>query len=128
MQAQWKLSRAWGLANLIVLHRLSDLDAVGDVGSEARGLAQGLLGDTATRILYNEPFEEAQAAGNVLGLTSVEVAQLPLLSRGEGLWRVNERAFVVRHICTPDELTLFDTDARMLAKYPSEGDLTSSPR
>ena len=116
MQAQWKLSRAWGLANLIVLHRLSDLEAVGDVGSEARGLAQGLLGDTATRILYNEPFEESQAAGKVLGLTSVEIAQLPLLARGEGLWRVNERAFVVRHICTPGELTLFDTDARMLAR------------
>jgi len=76
----------------------------------------GAARDTATRILYNEPFEEAQAAGNVLGLTSVEVAQLPLLCRGEGLWRVNERAFVVRHICTPDELTLFDTDARMLAR------------
>jgi hypothetical protein len=116
MQAQWKLSRAWGLANLMVLHRLSDLDAVGDVGSEARGLAQGLLGDTATRILYNEPFEEAQAAGKVLGLTAVEIEQLPELARGEGLWRVNERAFVVRHICTPDELTLFDTDARMLAR------------
>jgi len=116
MQAQWKLSRAWGLANLMVLHRLSDLEAVGDIGSEARGLAQGLLGDTATRILYNEPFEEAQAAGKVLGLTSVEIAQLPELARGEGLWRVNERAFVVRHICTPDELTLFDTDARMLAQ------------
>ena len=116
MQAQWKLSRAWGLANLIVLHRLSDLEAVGDAGSEARGLAQGLLGDTATRILYNEPFDEAQAAGKVLGLTSVEVAQLPELGRGEGLWRVNERAFVVRHICTPQELTVFDTDARMLVK------------
>lgn len=116
MQAQWKLSRAWGIANLMVLHRLSDLDAVGDIGSEARGLAQGLLGDTATRILYNEPFEEAQAAGKVLGLTSVEIEQLPELARGEGLWRVNERAFVVRHICTPDELTLFDTDARMLAR------------
>jgi hypothetical protein len=116
MQAQWKLSRAWGLANLIVLHRLSDLEAVGDVGSEARGLAQGLLGDTATRILYNEPFEESQAAGKVLGLTSVEIAQLPLLARGEGLWRVNERAFVVRHICTPGELALFDTDGRMLSE------------
>ncbi len=114
MQAQWKLSRAWGLANLLVLHRLSDLEAVGDAGSEARGLAQGLLGDTATRILYNEPFDEAAAAGKVLGLTSVEVAELPELARGEGLWRVNERAFVVRHICTPDELAAFDTDARML--------------
>lgn len=114
MQAQWKLSRAWGLANLMVVHRLSDLDAVGEAGSQSRGLAQGLLGDTATRILYNEPFDEAQAAGSVLGLTSVEVAQLPELARGEGLWRVNERAFVVRHLCTPGELALFDTDGRMV--------------
>ena len=114
MQAQWKLSRAWGLANMMVVHRLSDLDAVGEAGSQSRGLAQGLLGDTATRILYNEPFDEAQAAGTVLGLTSVEVAQLPELARGEGLWRVNERAFVVRHLCTAGELDLFNTDRRMV--------------
>jgi hypothetical protein len=113
MQAQWKLSRAWGLANLMVVHRLSDLDAVGDIGSQARGLAQGLLGDTATRILYNQPYDEAHAASTVLGLTSVETAQLPDLARGEGLWRVNERAFVVRHLATPGELHLFDTDTRM---------------
>ncbi len=114
MQAQWKLSRAWGLANLMIVHRLSDLDAVGDTGSQSRGLAQGLLGDTATRILYNEPFDEAQAAGKLLGLTTIEVGQLPELAKGEGLWRVNERAFVVRHLCTPGELAVFDTDARML--------------
>jgi hypothetical protein len=114
MQAHWKLSRAWGLANLMIVHRLSDLDAVGDVGSQARGLAQGLLGDTATRILYNEPYDEARAAGRVLGLSDVEVQQLPELVRGEGLWRVNERAFVVRHLCTPGELELFDTNARMV--------------
>ena len=113
MQAQWKLSRAWGLANLMVVHRLSDLDAVGDLGSQSRGLAQGLLGDTATRIIYNQPFDEAQAAGKLLGLTSVEVGQLPELAQGEGLWRVNERAFVVRHLLTDGELGLFDTNARM---------------
>lgn len=115
MQAHWKLSRAWGLANLLIVHRLSDLDAVGDAGSEARGLAQGLLGDTATRILYNEPHDEATAAGNILGLSTTQVRQLPDLAQGEGLWKINQRAFVVRHICTPEELRLFDTNARMLA-------------
>lgn len=115
MQAHWKLSRAWGLANLLIVHRLSDLDAVGDAGSEARGLAQGLLGDTATRILYNEPHDEATAAGKILGLTTTQVRQLPDLAQGEGLWKINQRAFVVRHICTPEELRLFDTNARMLA-------------
>jgi hypothetical protein len=114
MQAQWKLSRAWGLANLMIVHRLSDLDAVGDTGSQSRGLAQGLLGDTATRILYNEPYDEATAARRVLGLASVETDQLPELAHGEGLWRIGQRAFVVRHICTPGELELFDTNARMI--------------
>jgi hypothetical protein len=116
MQAQWKLSRAWGLANLLIVHRLSDLDAVGEAGSRSRGLAQGLLGDTATRILYNEPYDEATAARRVLGLAAVEADQLPELAQGEGLWRIGQRAFVVRHVCTPGELQLFDTNARMITK------------
>jgi type IV secretory pathway VirB4 component len=116
MQAQWKLSRAWGLANLMIVHRLSDLDAVGDQGSQSRGLAQGLLGDTATRILYNEPYDEATAARRILGLASVEADQLPELAQGEGLWRIGQRAFVVRHVCTPGELDLFDTNARMITQ------------
>jgi hypothetical protein len=114
MQAHWKLSRAWGISNLLVVHRLSDLDAVGDAGSEARGLAQGLLADTATRIFYTEPYDEAEVAKKVLGLSSVEVAQLPELARGEGLWRVNERSFVVRHLVSDAELAWFSTDARMV--------------
>ena len=68
MQAHWKLSRAWGLANMMVVHRLSDLDAVGDLGSLSRGLAQGLLADTATRVLYNEPFDEAHGSGEIARL------------------------------------------------------------
>jgi hypothetical protein len=100
----------------MIVHRLSDLDAVGDLGSQARGLAQGLLADTATRILYNEPFDEAQTAGKLLGLTSVEIEHLPELAQGEGLWRVNERAFVARHLLTPAELALFETSQRMWDK------------
>lgn len=116
MRTQWKLSRGWGLANLMIVHRLGDLDAVGDAGSEARGLALGLLGDTATRILYYEPHEEAEAAGRLLGLSSVEVRELGRLADGEGLWRVNDRAFVVRHVRTPAEVELYNTDTRMVQK------------
>jgi hypothetical protein len=46
-------------------------------------------------------------------LSSTEIAQLPELDRGEGLWRIGERSFMVRHTCTPGELVLFDTDFRM---------------
>src|SRR5699024_5714159 len=33
MDAQWRLARHYGIANLLVFHRLSGLDTVGDAGS-----------------------------------------------------------------------------------------------
>jgi hypothetical protein len=51
MQSQWKLSRALGIANLMVIHRLSDLDAVGEANSQARNVALGLLAEGST-IVY----------------------------------------------------------------------------
>jgi type IV secretory pathway VirB4 component len=113
MQSQWKLSRALGIANLLIIHRLSDLDAVGDANSEARNLVLGLLADCSTKIIYAQEADEAKKTGGVLGLSSTEIAQLPDLERGEGLWRIGERSFMVRHTCTSNELVLFDTDVRM---------------
>src|SRR6478735_6007835 len=113
MQSQWKLSRALGIANLLIVHRLSDLDAVGDRGSEARALARGLLGDCSTKIIYQQEVSESPHTAKELGLSSAEHSQLPELQKGEGLWRVGQRSFVVRHIATDNELRLFDTNARM---------------
>ena len=113
MQSQWKLSRHWGIANLMVIHRLSDLDAVGDANSSARNLALGLLADSSTRIVYAQESGEAEKTGEAIGLSPTETAQLPDLARGEGLWRIGERAFVVSHDLTPGELAVYDTNARM---------------
>ena len=113
MQSQWKLSRGLGIANLLIVHRLSDLDAVGDVGSESRALARGLLGDCSTKIIYQQEVSESPHTARELGLSSAEHSQLPELQKGEGLWRVGQRSFVVRHIATDNELRLFDTNARM---------------
>jgi hypothetical protein len=113
MQSQWKLSRSLGIANLMVIHRLSDLDAVGERDSQSRNLALGLLADCSTKIIYAQESGEDAKTGAALGLSSTETLQLSSLARGEGLWRVGERSFVVRHVCTPDELTLFDTNQRM---------------
>jgi hypothetical protein len=115
MQTHWKLSRAWGIANLMVIHRLSDLDAVGDANSEARNLALGLLADCSTKVIYAQEAGEADKTAAALGLSSTETRELPGLAKGEGLWRIKDHAFVVRHLCTPGELALFDTDARMTA-------------
>ena len=113
MQSQWKLSRGLGIANLLIVHRLSDLDAVGDHDSQARALAKGLLGDCSTKIIYQQETSEAANTSTLVGLTTAEQAQLPDLQRGEGLWRVGSHAFVVRHATTAAELQLFDTNHRM---------------
>ncbi|WP_217201530.1 ATP-binding protein [Streptomyces buecherae] len=113
MQAQWKLSRGLGIANLLVVHRLSDLLTAGDAGSQGRALAEGLLADCSTRIIYRQETDQLAAAASLLGLTSVEMDAIAHLNRGRGLWKVASRSFIVQHLLHTEELTLFDTDARM---------------
>ena len=113
MQAQWKLSRAYGIANLMVIHRLSDLDAVGDAPSQARALAAGLLADCSTRIVYRQETDQRDGTATALGLTVTERELLTDLDLGEGLWHIGKRGFVVQHQMTTDELSIFDTSARM---------------
>ena len=113
MQAQWKLSRAYGIANLMVIHRLSDLDAVGDAASETRALAQGLLADCSTRITYRQENDQLTGSATALGLTGTETSLLPTLGLGQGLWRIRDRAFLVAHQLTAGEAQVFDTTSRM---------------
>ncbi|HEY1713107.1 MAG TPA: hypothetical protein VGG07_09395 [Solirubrobacteraceae bacterium] len=122
MQSHWKLSRHWGIANMLVVHRLSDLSAVGDADSASRNLALGLLADCSTRITYTQEYDQAVRTGAEIGLSSTEIDQLPGLNRGEGLWRIGERAFVVRHDLTAEELELYRTDTRMIAMAAGEAD------
>ncbi|MEU1629250.1 ATP-binding protein [Streptomyces sp. NPDC020096] len=113
MQSQWKLSRGLGIANLMVIHRLSDLLTAGDAGSRGRALAEGLLADCSTRIIYRQETDQLHAAAALLGLTRVETDAIAHLNRGRGLWKVAGRSFIVQHLLHAHELSLFDTDARM---------------
>ncbi len=113
LQASWKLSRAFGVSNLAVLHRLSDLSAVGASGSEQVGLAHGLLADSETRVVYAQPPGEVDRARELLGLSATEAELLPQLRRGVALWKVGRRGFLVQHLLSPEERALVDTDAAM---------------
>nr|WNW40681.1 ATP-binding protein [Streptomyces sp. Li-HN-5-13] len=113
MQQQWKLSRGLGIANLLILHRLSDLLAAGDAGSRGRVLAEGLLADCSTRIIYRQEPDQIQASMALLGLTGVEAQAIAALPRGRGLWKVAGLSFVVQHLLHPREKQLYDTDFRM---------------
>jgi type IV secretory pathway VirB4 component len=113
LQASWKLSRQYGIANVAVIHRLSDLRAAGAAGSEQAALAQGLLADSETRVIYGQSTSETAQARELLGLTDVEADILPELGRGVALWRVGTRSFLVEHHLGASERALVDTDTRM---------------
>ncbi|MFT4188527.1 MAG: ATP-binding protein [Aeromicrobium sp.] len=113
MQSQWKLARAWGIANFLVIHRLSDLDAIGDEGSSLRALADGLLADCSTRIIYAQQVDQVANTVAKLGLTTTETEYIPNLHQAHGLWKVGQHSFIVEHQLSAEEWPVFATDARM---------------
>jgi len=113
LRASAKLSRAYGVATVVVVHRLSDLTSAGEQGSEQVRLARGLLADVETRIVYGQPPSEVATARDLLGLSDVEAELLPRLPRGVALWKVGTRTFLVEHRLGRAERGIVDTDARM---------------
>ena len=113
LQASWKLSRSYGVANIAVLHRVSDLQSVGAAGSEQVGLASGLLADSETRVVYGQAPGEVAAARELLSLSETEADVVPQLRRGVALWKVGRRSFLVQHVVGRGERAIVDTDAAM---------------
>ena len=114
MDAQWRLARHLGIANMLIFHKLTDLDNVGDQGTAMRGLASSLLANAETRIIYRQEADQLGTTAKTLGLTRTERDLLPGLGLGQGLWRIKERSFVVQHQLHPNELAAFDTNSRFL--------------
>jgi hypothetical protein len=115
LQSSWKLSRAFGVSNVAVLHRVSDLHSVGASDSEQVALAQGLLSDSETRVVYAQSPGELDAAAELLSLSATESDLLPQLRRGVALWKVGQRSFLVQHRLSAMERSIVDTDAAMTA-------------
>ena len=116
LQSSWKLSRAFGVSNVAVLHRVSDLRSVGASDSEQVALAQGLLADSETRVVYAQSPGELEAASELLSLSATEADLLPQLRRGIALWKVGQRSFLVQHRLSGAERRIVDTDAAMAAR------------
>lgn len=113
LQQSYKLSRTYGVSNVAIMHRVSDLQASGSAGSEAYNLAKGLLSDTETRIIYGQPVSEVKLATEMIGLSSVEAELMPLLRRGQALWKVGQSSHLVQHILGAMETSIVDTDVAM---------------
>jgi type IV secretory pathway VirB4 component len=112
-QSNFKLARQFGVMNLVVLHKLADLQAAGDAGSRAARIAEGLLADASTRIVYHQDESQIELTRALLGLSESEAALISMLSAGQALWRVGNRSFVVQHYRSSLEASLTNTDTGM---------------
>jgi type IV secretory pathway VirB4 component len=113
LQRCWKLGRAYGVANIAVAHRISDLRAQADDGTATAKVTMGLLADTQTRVVLRQAHDQLADATAMLGLTEREADLLPRLPRGRALWKIAGRTAVVDHVVAPAEDRLTDTDAHL---------------
>ena len=114
MSEQWRLARTYGIANLLIMHKVADLNEIGDSTSGHRQKALGLLTEADTRIIYRQKHDAMRLTKEALGLTEAECEHVENLPKGVGLWKVGNRSFIVANRVTTDELEVFGTDDRML--------------
>jgi type IV secretory pathway VirB4 component len=112
-QSNFKLARQFGVMNLVVLHKLADLQTAGDAGSRAARIAEGLVADASTRIVYHQDESQIEVTRSLLGLSRSEGRLISMLSPGQALWRVGSRSFVVNHQRSRIEARMTDTDSGM---------------
>ena len=115
LQARLKLCRMYGIWNILVTHRLSDLRSQCDDGTAASKVAAGLVGDIQTKVVFRQATEELDEAAKLLRLNDKMLELLPQLTKGRALWMVAGRNAVVHHVLADHEAVLTDTDAAMRA-------------
>ena len=115
LQARLKLCRMYGIWNILVTHRLSDLRSQSDDGTAAAKVAAELVGDVQTKIVFRQATDQLDEARTRLRLNDATTDLLPQLTKGRALWVVANRVAVVHHVVGGHELHLTDTDSAMAA-------------
>lgn len=119
-QSNMKLSRQLGLSVVNVMHRLSDTLAAGAAGSATRSLAEGVIADSGTVVIYRQNRTERPLLRERLGLNAVQADTAMRLRQGQGLWVVNgdrRQVSLATHVRSDIEIALTDTDSAMTVDH-----------
>lgn len=127
MFQQWlKLSRHYGISNIVILHKMGDLDAVGDAGSLERSLAYSVVGDIENKFIFRVNHQEHSSLRDRLHLPPAHVEMARQLRKGEFIAYVGQYSYLVDCFATstPWEQDLFTTDD---AVHSADEDRTPPP-
>ncbi|SNS53951.1 hypothetical protein SAMN06309944_0707 [Micrococcales bacterium KH10] len=112
MDERVRLAGEWGIANMLIMHELADLDMVGDEGSPQRNQALGLLSKSQVKIVHTQSVTSIDATAKALALTRREADTVTALPQAHALWKIGRRSFIVRTRRTHAQGELFNTDER----------------
>ncbi|MGA1826716.1 hypothetical protein [Microbacterium sp.] len=126
MFQQWlKLSRHYGISNIVILHKIGDLDAVGDAESLERSLAYSIIGDIENKFIFRVNHQEQTALRGRLSLPPAHVEMARQLRKGEFLAYVGQYSYLVDCFATSTrwEYELFNTDDAVSAADRDDAEL-----
>jgi len=118
MYQQWlKLSRYYGVSNIVILHKMGDLDAVGREGSQERALAYSVVQDIENKFIFRVNHQEEKNLATKLNMPDSHIQVARRLRKGDFLAYVGRFAYVVDcfSTSTPEEFELFKTDDAMMS-------------
>ncbi|MAM53949.1 MAG: hypothetical protein CMH35_03725 [Microbacterium sp.] len=113
MYQQWlKLSRHYGISNIVILHKMGDLDAVGDADSQERNLAYSIVGDIENKFIFRVNHQEQNSLRQRLDMPAPHVEMARQLRKGEFIAYVGQYSYLVDCFATSTEgeYELFKTD------------------
>lgn len=113
MFQQWlKLSRHYGISNIVILHKIGDLDAVGEADSVERALAYSIIGDIENKFVFRVNQQEYRSLRDRLQLPPAHADLARQLRKGEFLAYVGQYSYLVDCFATSTdwERNLFQTD------------------
>ena len=124
MYQQWlKLSRHYGISNIVILHKMGDLDAVGDADSQERNLAYSIVGDIENKFIFRVNHQEQTSLQQRLNMPAPHIEMARQLRKGEFIAYVGQYSYLVDCFATSTqwEYDLFKTDEAVEASRRRDG-------
>lgn len=116
LDADLRLSRRDGDIQFAIGHKPTDMESVGDVGSQAAQIAKDMLALADTKILHGQDPNVAEVLTNMLGLSEIVQSWITGWCRqqpGRAVWLVGQQAFKVQTVLHPAEHALTWTNTAL---------------
>lgn len=121
MVNQWKMAREYNIYNILLIHKLADFLMGGDAGSRQAALTRSLLEDTETKITCAQDPTSLRAMRAEFGLSDELASTIQRLKRGNAVWMVGQKPYLVENKLLDFEVDAFNTSQRLHSAVNMEG-------